>query len=227
MPRRYEQRARAEASHETQRRILEALYRQLEQAPTAAISVEQVAEAAGVARSTVYVVFGSRRGMFDAFGSYLLERSGFDRIVAAVEHPDARENLRRGIRAGCQGFAAVRDVVRAVYSLGRIDPDTMAGTTRLTEENRAGGMEHLARRLADQGVLRPGVSVAEAADVLWLLTSFDAFDLLYTGRSLPWPDVAERLTATAERTLCRPSGDDPLAQAAPPSAEASTVSSTL
>ena len=25
----------------------------------------------------------------------------------------------------------------------------------------------------------------QAADVLWLLTSFDGFDLLYTGRGLP------------------------------------------
>ena len=60
-----------------------------------------------------------------------------------------------------------------------------------------------ARRLAEQGALRPDVTEAEAADLLWLLTSFDAFDILYTGRSLPAELVAATLITTAERALCR------------------------
>ena len=161
---------------------------------------------AGVARSTVYVVFGSRHGLFEAFGAYVYERAGFDRVVAAAEDPDAHETLRRGLRAGCQAYAEVRAVARAMYSMARLDPDAMAGMPRRIEEDRAGGMEHLARRLADQNLLRPEVGVAEAADLLWILTSFDAFDLLYTGRGLPWPAVAERLTGTAERALLGPAG---------------------
>jgi hypothetical protein len=56
---------------------------------------------------------------------------------------------------------------------------------------------------AGQEILRPDITEHEAADVLWLLTSFDSFDLLYTGRGLPVDEVARRLTATAERSLCR------------------------
>jgi AcrR family transcriptional regulator len=203
MARKYEQRARAVASEETRARILDAVYQELERAPAEAVSVDRVAQLAGVARSTVYVVFGSRAGLFEAFGEYLYERAGFDRIVAAVEAPDARQHLRDGIRAGCQVFAEVRDVARAWYSMGSLDPDAMAGMPRRIEEDRAGGMAYLARRLAEQDVLRPGVSQAEAADLLWVLTSFDTFDLLYRGRGLPWEEVADRLVATAERSLCR------------------------
>jgi hypothetical protein len=68
-------------------------------------------------------------------------------------------------------------------------------------------MAHLAGRLAEQDVLRPGVGEKEAADVLFLLTSFDAFDLLYTGRGLPPDEVGRLLVETAERTLCRPDQD--------------------
>jgi hypothetical protein len=64
-------------------------------------------------------------------------------------------------------------------------------------------MAYLARRLAEQDVLLPDVSVEEAANLLWLLTSFDGFDLLYTGRRLSVDDVAQVLVTTAERGLCR------------------------
>ena len=39
-------------------------------------------------------------------------------------------------------------------------------------------MASRARRLAEQGALRPDVTQSQAADLLWLLTSFDAFDTL-------------------------------------------------
>jgi hypothetical protein len=64
-------------------------------------------------------------------------------------------------------------------------------------------MQHLARRLGEQGLLRADVTVEEAADVLWMLASFASFDALYTGRGLSAEDVARILAATAERTLCR------------------------
>ncbi len=37
----------------------------------------------------------------------------------------------------------------------------------------------------------------------WLLTSFDDFGVLSTGRGLPVDEVAGLLTAMAERTVCR------------------------
>jgi hypothetical protein len=65
-------------------------------------------------------------------------------------------------------------------------------------------MARLAGRLDEQGLLLPGVSAERAADVLWLLTGFDAFDQLYTARGLSLDEVVEILTETAERSLLRP-----------------------
>ncbi len=64
-------------------------------------------------------------------------------------------------------------------------------------------MQYLAGRLGEQGLLRPDVTVEEAADVLWMLAGFTSFDALYTGRGLSAAEVARILTATAERALCR------------------------
>ena len=65
-------------------------------------------------------------------------------------------------------------------------------------------MARIAAQLHEQGHLRPGVSAEEANDVLWVITSFESFDLLYTGRGLPLDTVVERLTETAERALMTP-----------------------
>lgn len=202
--RKYEQRLRAEAAEETRRSILDAVYDRLRRAPSTPVSVEQVARTAGVSRSTVYLVFGSRAGLFDALTTDLWwHRAGFQAVVDAVEHPDAREHLRGGIDAGVRVFAAHRDVFRALFSMAQLDADAVGGAIARIEENRAGGMAHLAQRLAEQEVLRPEVTVDEAADLLWLLASFDSFDQLYTGRNLPVDDVSRILIAAAERSLCR------------------------
>ena len=74
--RRYEQRLRAEAAEETRRRILDALYDRLREAPADPVSVDEVARIARVARSTVYLVFGSRSGLFDALTEHLFQGAG-------------------------------------------------------------------------------------------------------------------------------------------------------
>ena len=92
--RKYEQRLRARSADDTRRRILDAVYERLRDAPSQTVSVDRVARMAGVARSTVYLVFGSRAGLFDALGRDLMERSGYAGLIQAVGHPDAREHMR-------------------------------------------------------------------------------------------------------------------------------------
>ena len=201
--RQYKQRRRAEAAGETRRRILDAVYEQLRAAPGDPISIDRVAQAADVARSTVYVAFGSRLGLLDALGEDLLQRVGFERMLHLSRQPDARESLRAGIQGLATMYAAERDVIRSLVSVVRLDTDALSGAIGRLEERRAWAMAHLANRLADQDQLRPDLDPVDAADVLWLLTSFDAFDLLHTNRQLATERVADTLTATAEHAICR------------------------
>lgn len=199
--RRYEQKLRAESAAETRRRILEAVYARLRQAPAEAVSVERVAKMAGVSRSTVYLIFESRAGLFDALAADLYERAGYPRLLEAVRVDDAWDAAGGGIRAGVDIFAADRDVFRALHSMEQIDPEAVGGTIRRIEKQRGAGMAWAARRLREQGYLRDGVSAAEAAHILWIQASFEAFDLLYTGRQLSARKVADLLVAVAERSL--------------------------
>jgi len=199
--RRYSQSVRAAAAEETRRRILDAARERLRTFPGERISVDRVAQEAGVARSTVYLIFGSKAGLFEALGHDLLQRAGFDKVVAAVQLPDARDALRTAFAASALMYAVDRDVARAIYSMYALDPDSVRGVFEVVEHGRGEGQRRLARRLHDQGHLRDDVGVDEAADVLWLLTSYDAFDQLYSGRSLPAELVGERLYGLAVRGL--------------------------
>lgn len=200
--RKYEQRARAEAAEQTRRQILDAVYERLSEAPVERLSIEDIAQRAGVVRSTVYAVFGSKAGLFDAFGNDVLRRGGFAALLAAAEHPDAREAMRGTIRGAVRMYSAHRDVLRALSSIARTAPDAVGGAVDRMEAGRAQGMTEIAGRLAEQGILRADVGVKEATDLLWVLTGFDTFDLLYTGRNQSHRRVADTLITIADRNLC-------------------------
>jgi AcrR family transcriptional regulator len=204
--RRYEQRLRAEEAERTRRRILDALRERLREAPAEPVSMNQIARMARVARSTVYLVFGSRPGLFGALGADIMDRGGFGAVPESAACPDAAASLRDGIRAVVGMYASQRDVLRALHSMAQLDAEGVGGSVQKLAQGRATGMAARARLLAEQGALRPDVNEAQAADLLWLLTSFDSFDALYTGRSLPAEQVAEMLIAAAERTLCGAGG---------------------
>lgn len=203
MARAYEQKARAESAADTRRRIVEAVYDCLREEPSTPPTGGEIARRAGVARSTVYLVFGSRAGLFDAFSEELWQRSGMPNLREAVNVPDAREGVLGGIRAGVDIWAADRDVFHALFAMTKLDPDAVGGAVDRMEERRAEGMAWASRRLARQKQLQPGVSATRAAHVLWLVASFDAFDLLYTGRGLSRQETGRILAATFESAVCR------------------------
>lgn len=202
--RRYEQKLRADTAEETRRRILDGVAQRLREAPTEPVSLDQVARLARVARSTIYVVFGSRAGLFDAFVDDLWARTGLPALTMAVSDPDARVHLRAGITAASRMYAADRDVYRVLFSMAQLDPRSVGGAVQKMEGERSGGMAYLARRLDEDGLLRDGLTVDAAIDRLWVLLSFDALDLLLTGRGMDVDAAIEVLIDMAEHMLCTP-----------------------
>ena len=201
-PRRYEQRKRADSAAETRRLILDTVFEALRDHPAGTVSVGEVARRAGVARSTLYLTFGSRAGLFEAVATEVAERSGLAAVVEAVADPDAREHLRRGIRASFAMFAAERDVWAALFAMGHADPHSLGGAVAFNEQARHQAVGELVVHLGAQGELRDGITAEEAVDVLFVLTSFQSFDLLVTDRGVPVELAVDRLVAAAERAVC-------------------------
>jgi AcrR family transcriptional regulator len=197
----YEQRLRAEAAEANRRRILDTLYERLREAPAEPITIDEIARRGRVARSTIYLAFGSRSGLFDALTDHLLTGAGYDRIVDAVRHPDARESLRGALAGGVEQYAAHHDVLRVLASMGKLDPEGVGQAIARGEGLRSRGVARLARRLHEQGHLRADLTVPRATAVIWLLAGFDAYDALATGQGLAPSKIAEILIGTAENTL--------------------------
>jgi AcrR family transcriptional regulator len=198
----YEQKARAESAAETRLRVIEATRNLLTRAPLENVSLPAIAAEAEVARSTVYAIFGSREGLMVALAEDLLERGGFARIGQALRGPDVVRAFEISMDVAMELYSQEHAVSQALLSLSAVDRDASSAAARLNFGRRE-GMRKLAQRMHDQGVLRDDVTVDEAADVLWIITSFETFEQLYRGRSLTPQQVGQRLMAITRRTLYR------------------------
>lgn len=207
MTRRYVQQIRAESAQETRRRILDAMAERLRQAPTEPLSLDRIASMAQVSRSTIYLTFGSRAGLFEAFADDLGERTGLAALQEANRAPDPRDKLRGAIAAGNRMYAADRPLFRVLFSMRQLDPSAIGGRAQRNEQSRAEGIAWLTGLLADAGELRPDLGVDDAAHLLFVLSSFETFDTLYTERGLPLESVTELTLSVIERALLR-SGPD-------------------
>jgi AcrR family transcriptional regulator len=201
----YNQTARAESAAETRRRIIEVTRKLLTRAPLVSVSLPVIAAEAEVARSTVYAIFGSREGLMVAVAEDLLERGGFARIGEALRGPDVVRAFELSMDVAMELYSQEHEVSWALLSLAAVDRDASSAAARLNFGRRE-GMRKIAQRMHDQGVLRDDVTVDEAADVLWLITSFETFGQLYRNRSLTPKQVGERLMAITSRTLYKPNG---------------------
>lgn len=197
----YTQRLRAQTAEENRQRILDALYERLREAPAQPVSVDEVAHRAGVARSTIYLIFGSRSGLFDALTDHLLSGTGYHRILEAVRRPDARESLRGALAGGVEMYAAHHDVLRILGSMAKLDPEGVGQAIARAEHERSRGVARQAARLHEQHRLRPGLTVERATAVIWLLAGFDTYDALASGQGLAPEQIANVLVDTAESAL--------------------------
>ncbi len=162
-------------------RIIEAVFTRLREAPTEPVAIDRVAGMAGVARSTVYVIFGSRSGL-SSRRPRARRTLGLRDLDRGKHQPDARDH-RAQYRAATQMLAANRDITRppldgTARRGGRADeeePETIGEPER--DEAAAGRVPSRAHCVT--------ISASKAAEhVLWLLTSFESFDSLYTDRGL-------------------------------------------
>lgn len=199
----YRQRLRAESSAMTRQRIIDAARQVLTTQPLRSFNLSEVAELARVVRSTIYTVFGSREGLLRAVAQDMTERGGWERMREAFRDPDAWAAIRRNIEEGTRMVASEHPVILAISVLAMVDPDAAVVAAEM-DEVRLQGLQSLARRLSEQGYLRPELDHEQAVEILWVLTSWNSFDQLYSGRGLDQPAAAQRLVTMARLTLCRP-----------------------
>lgn len=177
MPRPYCLGRRRAAAEQTRERIVAAARALLtDTRGFGGLSIDAVAQRAGVARMTVYYQFRSKRGLLAALLDDVAARGQFECITDALRHSDSEVALHRFIVGLAQLWTAERLMIRRLLALAVLDDEIEQGLRERLAKQRAGThaiVEMFARDRADlAGCLD------EAVDVLHVLTSFQSFDTL-------------------------------------------------
>jgi AcrR family transcriptional regulator len=201
---------RADQARATRRAIVDAAGRLFVAHGYGATTVDAIAADAGVSRKTVFTSVGGKvealklavdwASVGDDEPVPMLERQ---HVRAAVEEPDARRILRLyaadSVRISGRA-AALHAVVQAASGLDR-DVRALAEDLRA---QRLRGMTFIVELLAARSALLPGLTVAEAADVLWLLGDPAVYTRLVVEQGWPLDRFEEWLRAALVSLLVAP-----------------------
>jgi AcrR family transcriptional regulator len=183
----------------TRQRIMDATQELLENGGFGDANIQAIAKRAGVTRPTVYQQFGSHRELLLAVLNDALDRADVRTIRKALQHPDAAKAVRGMIRGSCRFWDSGSLLFGRIKGLALMD-EAVAHVDQLKEEVRRGHIDNITGRLSNEGLLRTGLSRKEAADRLYLLTSFEVFERMKAlGHSTD--AVASRLIDLAEETV--------------------------
>ena len=205
-PRRYDAQRRHQAAKRTQLAILQAAQRLFTERGYVATTMADVADAAGVALDTIYASVGRKPTLF----RLLIESaiSGTDEPVFAEQReyvkairsePDATRKLELYANAMRAIHERMAPLLRVLHAVAPADAELAAMWSEISTR-RAQNMRLFAAELASTNCLREGLSIDEAADVIWATNSPELYVLLVQERG--WdPDRYAPWLADAWRRL--------------------------
>src|SRR6185503_4839548 len=182
---------------DTHQRLLDAGRALAERVGAAELTLEAVAREARVSRQTVYLHFKSRARFFFA----LADATGADAVFGAAEAlvrdaPTADAALRRLIELRAARSAVSYKLTAAFHAVAHADPE-MAGLWDKRQARRLHVFRALARRFHAERRLRRGMSVDDAAALMWASLSFENW--YYLVHANKWP--ARRFVARTHQML--------------------------
>ena len=165
---------RAAANQERMLEIARGLFAERGYAET---TIEAIATAANVAIPTVYAAFGSKRGIL----TRLLESSVSGGVNAPpiLETEGARAvfaepDRQRALALFAMHMTKIQDrigpLIEIMKHAARTD-DEVAQMYARAQQQRYRNLEALAKKLAERGPLRAGLSVEDAGRTIWVLAS--------------------------------------------------------
>ncbi|TMD11717.1 MAG: TetR/AcrR family transcriptional regulator [Chloroflexi bacterium] len=172
-------------------------------------TIVAIAKAAGVAVETIYRAFGSKAALFKSVVEAAVAGGARRAMVpveerpaikAMIEEQDPRRMLELHASTQPGIHARAGPLHRVLIEAATTDTELARVWTQL-EAQRLDGMKSIAGLLSDRGALRPGLSIDEAADVLWTINSLAVYDLLVLKRGWPPSRYRDWIAATNARAL--------------------------
>jgi len=184
--RRYDTTGRRAGAARSRERIIDAAERRFLQDGYIPTTIAMIASDAGVSADTVYKTFAGKAGLVRAIRTRALAGEG---PIPAEQRSDALHT--RGLDAheiieAWGAFTAevaprAAPIMLLLRDAAAADPQVRKFLAEL-DDDRHGRMTRNAKRLRDAGHLRTGVTLAQAADILWTYSSQELYELLVLRR---------------------------------------------
>jgi len=208
-PRPYRLGRRQAAKQETRGRILAAARQMLTaKSGSSRFTIDAVAEAANVARMTVYYQFKNKRELLEALYGDIAARGELKHLDEAFANPDPLAALLDFIGIFIRFWSSDRLLIRRVHALAALDPEIREGL-HSHEARRKRDLQHILTRVKEQYGHPTARKLPEAVDILHMLTSFEAFDDLSgaTRKAYEVGDTVMRLALAAVVLYGAPLGE--------------------
>jgi AcrR family transcriptional regulator len=178
----YDSSGRQRQAERSRQRVLGAAHALFLKHGYGATTLQQVADRAGVSLPTIYSVFGTKRDLllavFDS-ARHSVSDAELDLDAPFAELPNlGSETIAHRVRLTREGGAPVARIIAQAAGTDR----RLAKTWRSVQADRHRRMTELAEALGTRGQLHTTLDVAEAADVLWGLTSNELYGILVLDR---------------------------------------------
>ena len=179
----YHSRVRQRQAEETHQRILEAARSLFESSGYAVTTIEAIAEAAEVSPKTVAAIFGSKRALLaEAINPTALSPRVRQLTEEVRTTKDPSRQLSLVAQITRQAYEPLASSMELLRTAGAVAPE-LADVSRQVETRRRQNQARFIAFLHEQGALRPGLSLEEATDGLWALTSYDVYRMLVVEQS--------------------------------------------
>jgi AcrR family transcriptional regulator len=192
-----------EEAPDTRTSILQAARRLLEERGYHGVGLDRIARTAGVSRQAVYLHFGSKAGLLLALVDWIDQTGPLPRLAQRVaEATTGLEALDRLVELHAAYVPRILPIATVLETARRADPDAAAAwddRMRLRHE----AASSVVQRLAREGTLAEGITVTEAADFLWALTSVQTCEQLMAERGWSRSRYEHQLKRAARSALTR------------------------
>lgn len=204
----YDNTSRANQAGQTRAKVVAAAHDLFLASGYAQTSMSSVALAAGVSRETVYKAFGSKKALMKVV--YDVTVAGDDRQVpmtdrdsfrAMLTDPDAHRVLETLAELHDDLFDRLGPLVVMIMTGGRAGEPDLADLASVAENERLLGVRMVVEALGARNSLRPGLGVARATDIAWLLVAPEVWNLLVGTRGWTRRDYRDWLAVSLTDSL--------------------------
>lgn len=184
----YNSTRRQAQAQETRRQIITAAGRLFSEHGYAGATIDAIAQEAGVAPETIFATFGNKRTILARLIDVAV--GGDDQSIPLLDRPGPQAVLQesdpvRQLQLFAQDIVTILERVAPLFEIMRVaaktEPDIADLLKNLLSE-RLHNMTAVVHKVATHSSLRTDLTEAQAAEIVWTLTSPEVFTLLTIDR---------------------------------------------